>query len=132
MTARFMLDTDSISFALRGYGGVAERILEHGRSEICVSAVTVAELRYGAERRKSRKLHRLIDAVTKDVAVVAFDEACALRYGQIANELAARGTPVGELDVMIAAHALTLELTMVTHNVKHFGRIRGLKVEDWV
>lgn len=127
-----MLDTDTVSFALRGQGGVGARIVKHRPSELCVSAITVAELRFGATRRKSAKLHALIDAFTGNVPVLPFDEACAVEFGRIANELAERGSPIGDFDVLIAAHAVTLNLTLVTNNVKHFHRVRRLKVENWL
>jgi tRNA(fMet)-specific endonuclease VapC len=127
-----MLDTDTVSFALRDHGQVVARIVEHRQSELCVSAITVAELRFGADRRKAPKLHRLIDGFTGDVAVMPFDEACATQFGRIASELAERGTPIGDIDVMIAAHAITLEVTLVTNNTKHFSRVPELKVENWV
>lgn len=85
-----MLDTDSVSFALRGEGDVGARILEHRPSELCVSSITVAELRYGASRRNSAKLHQLIDAFTANVAVMPFDEACAARFGEVASKLVRR------------------------------------------
>lgn len=127
-----MLDTDSVSYALRGQGRVAARILEHRPSEICISAITLGELRYGAARRNSRKLHELIDGFTANVAVVPFDESCAFHFGVVANELAERGSPIGEYDALIAAHAVALELTLVTNNVKHFNRVAGLRVENWL
>ena len=132
MKPTFMLDTDSVSFALRGQGRVAARILGHRPSEICISAITLAELRYGAARRNSRKLHDLIDAFTANIAVVPFDETCAAHFGALASDLAERGSPIGEYDVLIAAHAVALELTLVTNNVKHFARVAGLQVENWV
>lgn len=127
-----MLDTDSVRFALRGQGHVAARILEHRPSDLCISAVTLAELRYGASRRKSTKLHELIDAFTANVVVMPFDEACATRFGVVASVLAERGSPIGEFDALIAAHAIALELTLVTNNVKHFSRVAGLRVENWL
>lgn len=126
-----MLDTDSVSFALRGQGRVAARILEHRPSEICISAITLAELRYGAARRKSARLHDLIDAFSLNVAVMPFDEVCATRFAAVAAELAERGSPIGEYDALIAAHAVALELTLVTNNGKHFSRVAGLHVENW-
>jgi tRNA(fMet)-specific endonuclease VapC len=128
----FMLDTDSVSFALRGQGNVASRIAQRRPSELCISAITVAELRFGADRRKSTRIHQLIDLFTATLAVVPFDETCAARYGVIASELARRGTPIGQFDVLIAAHALTIRATLVTNNVKHFSRVRGLEVENWL
>jgi tRNA(fMet)-specific endonuclease VapC len=127
-----MLDTDSVSFALRGQGGVGPRLLEHRPSEICMSAITLAELRYGAVRRNSRKLDDLIDAFTANVAVMPFDDICALRFGVVASELARRGSPIGEFDALIAAHAIALEVILVTNNVRHFERVPGLRVENWL
>ncbi|HEV7239024.1 MAG TPA: type II toxin-antitoxin system VapC family toxin [Thermoanaerobaculia bacterium] len=131
MTLQYMLDTDTVSYALRGHEGVVTKILEHPPSELCVSAITVSELRYGAARRNSKRLHNLIDSFTGGVAVVAFDEFCAHHYGDIAADLEKRGAPIGQLDVMIAAHAMALDIALVTNNVKHFQRIRGLKLENW-
>ena len=129
---RFLLDTDSVSYALRGQGRVAEEIRRHRPSDLCVSAVTLAELRFGAEKRRSRRLQRLIDAFVGDVAVAPFDSEAADRFGKVAAALASKGAPIGVLDTMIAAHALRLGLTLVTHNLKHFRRVRGLRVSDWV
>lgn len=126
-----MLDTDSVSFSLRGEGRVGETILEHRPSELCVSAITVAELRYGAERRGSAKLHALIDTFVSNVAVMPFDDECSTAFGRIASDLAERGSPIGDFDVLIAAHAIVLDLTLVTNNVKHFKRVRGLRTENW-
>ena len=131
MTPRFMLDTDSVSDALRGQGNVASRILEHRPSELCVSALTVAQLRYGADKRSSRRLHRLIDTVTRSFEVVPFDEEAANQFGQTASKLASLGTPIGDFDALIAAHAMTLGLILVTNNLKHFTRVEGLSVENW-
>jgi len=128
----FLLDTDSVSYALRGEGGVGEQIRSHRPSNLALSAITLAELRFGAERRRSRRLHRLIDAFVGDVAVVPFDAEAAARFGKVASALAAKGVPIGSLDTMIAAHALQLGSTLVTHNLKHFRRVRGLKAIDWV
>jgi tRNA(fMet)-specific endonuclease VapC len=88
-------------------------------------------VRFGAERRKSAKIHRFIDVFTASVAVTPFDETCAAGYGAIASELARRGTPIGTLDVLIAAHALAIGATLVTNNVRHFSRVRGLVMENW-
>jgi len=131
VTARFMLDTDIVSFALRGQGAVVSRVLSHPSSEVCISAITLAELCYGANRRKSSRLDRMIDSFASTVAVMPFDEDCATTYGRVAHDLARRGTPIGGFDVLIAAHALTLHLTLVTNNTKHFSRVEGLTLENW-
>ena len=128
----YMLDTDTVSFALRGQGLVAAHLLEHRPSELCVSSITLAELRYGAEARGSRKLHRLISTFVEAIAVMSFDQSAAGRFAVVAAALARRGEPIGTLDTLIAAHALSLRLTFVTNNTTHFTRVSGLATENWV
>ncbi|MEO6212214.1 MAG: type II toxin-antitoxin system VapC family toxin [Vicinamibacterales bacterium] len=127
-----MLDTDTVSWALRGQGAVPTRLLEHRPSQLCVSSITLAELRFGADAKGSRKLHGLIDTFVQSVAVMPFDEAAAGRFGPVASALARRGEPIGTFDTLMAAHALSLGLTFVTNNVKHFQRVPGLKTANWV
>jgi tRNA(fMet)-specific endonuclease VapC len=126
-----MLDTDTVSFALRGQGNVGAQILDHRPSELCVSAITVAELRYGTSRRKSSRLDQLVDNFIGNIAVMPFDETCANNFGRIASALTEKGTPIGDLDALIASHAMTLGVVLVTNNVKHFSRVPGLKVANW-
>ncbi len=126
-----MLDTDSVSCVIRGAGRVAERLVAHQPSEICLSAITLAELRYGAERLHSPKMHRAIGKFVRTVRVAAFDADCALTFGRIAAKLAAKGEIIGDTDAMIAAHALSLDLTLVTNNTRHFARVPGLRAVNW-
>ena len=129
---RYLLDTDSVSYALRGQGDVADRIRMRRPSELCMSAITLAELRFGADRKGSRKLHGLIDVVASAVEVAPFDEGAAAEFGRIGSYLAERGTPIGELDVLIAAHAVALRCTLVTNNARHFSKVPGLSLENWL
>jgi tRNA(fMet)-specific endonuclease VapC len=92
----------------------------------------LAELRFGADANRSRKLHRLIDTFVLSVAVMPLDRAAADRFGPVANALARRGGPIGTFDTLIAAHALSLGLTLVTTNAKHFQRVAGLESANWV
>ena len=128
---KYLLDTDTVSFALRGQGDVGARIRSRKPSDLSISAITLAELRYGADRKGSRKLHALIDTFTSAIEVVSFDEHAATDFGRIGSVLADRGTPIGEFDVLIAAHALALRCTLVTNNVWHFAKVPGLSVENW-
>ena len=128
----FMLDTDTVSFALRGQGQVAAQLLNHRPSEICISSVTLAELRYGAGMRRSRKLHGLIDTFVEAIVVRPFDQTAADRFGTVATSLARQGVPIGEFDTVIAAHALATRFTLVTNNTKHFSRVVGLTTENWI
>jgi tRNA(fMet)-specific endonuclease VapC len=127
-----LLDTDSVSCALRGQGGVADQIKARRPSELCMSAITLAELRFGADRKGSRKLHGLIDVLAASIEVAPFDEGAAADFGRIASLLADRGTPIGEFDILIAAHAVALRCTLVTNNTRHFSRVPGLSLENWL
>ena len=129
---KYMLDTDTVSFALRGHGNVASRLLEHRPSEICISSITLAELRFGAEAKRSRKLHKLIDTFIASVSVISFDQSAADRFALAASGLARRGEPIGTFDTLLAAQALAGGLTLVTNNSKHFQRVAGLKLENWL
>jgi len=129
---RYLLDTDSVSYALRGQGEVGARIRSERPSDLCISAITLAELRYGAERKGSRKLHGLIATFAAAVEVVSFDEAAAAEFGRLGSILADRGTPIGEFDVLIAANAVALRCTLVTNNVRHLSKVPGLSVENWL
>jgi len=127
----FMLDTDTVSFALRGIGAVAARLAERKPSELCMSAITLAELRFGAAKRASRKIRRAIDAFVTGVDVLPFDDAAAERFGAIAAALSDGGEPIGQMDTLIAAHALSIGATLVTNNDRHFSRVSGLTIQNW-
>ncbi len=129
---RFMLDADTVSYAIRGEGQVATRLLERQPSELCVSSITLAELRFGAEAKRSQRLKRAIRSFIKDVAIVPFDESAADRFAVVAAALARRGQPIGAFDTLVAAHALSLGVAVVTNNARHFSRVPGLRVENWV
>ncbi len=128
---RFLLDTDTVSYALRAQGGVGSQILSRKPSQLAVSSITVAELRYGADRKASKRLHDLISSFLGEVEAVAFDNDAATIFGRIASLLAERGSPIGDFDVLIAAHAISLKRVLVTNNTKHFSRVPGLKIENW-
>jgi tRNA(fMet)-specific endonuclease VapC len=131
MTPEFMLDTDMVSWALRGQGKVAARVLDHRPSQLCISSITLAELRFGADAKGSRRLHSVIDTFVESVTVLPFDQAAADRFGAVANALASRGEPIGTFDTLIAAHALSCGLVLVTNNAKHFQRVTGLRMANW-
>jgi tRNA(fMet)-specific endonuclease VapC len=121
-----------VSFVFKNEGRVAQRLLSLEPSSICISAITVAELRYGAEKRQSKRLHSLIERFLAPFTVAPFSEAEAARYGELYAALELEGAPIGELDTQIAAHALTLGVTLVTNNERHFSQVAGLQLEDWL
>jgi tRNA(fMet)-specific endonuclease VapC len=128
---KYLLDTDTVSYALRGHGDVGTRLRALRPTDVAISAITLAELRFGADRKASRKLHALIDAFVGAVEVAPFDEDAAAEFGRVGSLLADRGTPIGEMDALIAAHAIALRRTLVTNNVRYFARVPRLTVENW-
>lgn len=128
----YLLDTNTVSFYLRGVPNVVQRLRAEKPSEIAVSAITAFELRYGAMKRQSAKLTAAVEGFLALVAILPFDGPVAARAGALKVELEAKGQPSGLPDLLIAAHALTLGLTLVTNNTKDFAHISGLRSEDWV
>jgi len=131
MTA-YLLDTDTVSFALRGDGNVAVTMLSQKPSQLAISSLTLGELRFGAEKRKSKKLHHLIDVFVGTIEVLAYGAEAATYFGKLCALLQRRGTPIGTVDTMIAAHAQSLDRVLVTNNGRHFSRVAGLKLENWL
>jgi tRNA(fMet)-specific endonuclease VapC len=127
----WLLDTDTVSFALRGAGRVGEELRARSPAKVCISAVTAGELWFGVEKRRSARLRRLVGAFLDTIEVVAFDQGAARRFGEIAALLCARGRSIGVADAMIAGHALHLGAVLVTHNVREFERVPRLRCEDW-
>jgi len=129
----YLLDSDiCIDFLRKKSRRLIERFDSHDPSELRMSIVTVAELHYGALKSDdpSSNLASLRE-MTDLFLVLPLDGPCAQRYGEIRSHLEARGTPIGPNDLFIAATALAHDLTLVTHNTREFGRVVGLRVEDW-
>ena len=131
---RFMVDTDTcIALIKRKPAPVLRRLTALAPGEAGISAVTLAELRYGVEKSAARDRNdRALDAFVLPLEVAAFDEAAAAAYGAVRSALEKAGTPVGPLDTQIGAHALSLGAALVTHNVREFRRVPGLTVVDWL
>ena len=131
----WMLDTNTVSYYFRGVPSVCERLLQTSPTDLAVSAVVVYELKFGLLRQPDGRARRAridaLDAFLRLVRTVAFDDAAADEAARIASVLAARGTPIGPHDVMIAATARAQRARLVTHNVSEFARVPDLVVEDW-
>jgi tRNA(fMet)-specific endonuclease VapC len=128
---RYLLDTDTVSFILRGEGRVERRLRSSRPSEIATSPIVVGEIELGLRRRGSRNPRRLTERLFEVLTVILYDAAAGRRYGALAAVLLAKGEPIGIEDTMVAAQALELDLTLVTHNVRHFEHIPSLEIEDW-
>ncbi len=133
---QYMLDTDICSYVIRGREPdllAAMQARARSGAEISISAVTWAELRLGAERSQHAARHnRAIRSFRARLSGVApWDENAADRYACLQAALLGAGQPIGRNDTMIAAHALSLPRVLVTNNLRHFSRVRGLRLENW-
>jgi tRNA(fMet)-specific endonuclease VapC len=128
-----MLDTNICIYIIKQKPPeVLERFLEYQVGDIAISAITLAELRYGvAKSHYWEKNAKALDEFIIPLEVLPFDEEATRSYGEIRAALEKAGTPVGSMDLLIAAHAVSLGVTLVTNNTKEFNRISGLKVVDW-
>ena len=131
---RFMLDTDMCSYIIRQHPeSVRQRFQTLAMDQLCVSVVTYAELMYGVERSSSRRVNRpIVEDFVRHLDVLDWDTGAADHYGVIRAKLDAAGTPIGAMDMMIAAHAKSIKAVLVTNNQKHFTRVKGLKTDNWV
>ena len=129
----YLPDTNAwITYVNPGDSPVKSRFRAHPPADIAFCAVVKAELLYGAYRSTRREDNlRLLDTLFQLFRSLPFDDAAADTYGRIRADLTPRGTPIGPNDLMIAAIALAHHLTLVTHNVREFGRVEGLHLEDW-
>ncbi len=130
---RYMLDINAVSVVLRGHDGIDAKLSALEGDDWCISAVTRAELRYGLARKpEAKQLARLVSGFLELVTTAPWDADAADAHGKLRAALRKAGTPIGDFDEMIAAHALSLGCALVTDNVQHFKRVKGLKVENWV
>jgi tRNA(fMet)-specific endonuclease VapC len=129
----FLLDTNILSELIRQPdGAVASKIAEVGENAITTSIIVAGELRYGARRRGSPRLTSKIELLLTLVPVLPLKDDAGARYGRLRAELERRGTPIGTNAMLIAAHALAIGATLVTDNVRAFGRVDGLEIVNWL
>ena len=127
----YLLDTDTFSLIVRKNSSVIENLINHEHDEICISSISYAELLYGLEKKGSEKLFSEVNTIAGKLSIVDFDQSQSKLYGKIRTELEKSGTPLGDMDMLIAAAAMSQDAVLVTHNIKHFSRINGIKTEDW-
>jgi tRNA(fMet)-specific endonuclease VapC len=131
--AVYMLDTDISSYIMkRSHDAVLRRLQTVAVVDVCISAITRSELVYGVEVSPRPQQDRAaLDAYVLHVAVLDYPGEAAVDYGRIRADLKERGTMIGANDLLIAAHARCLGLTLVTNNTREFERVKGLKIENW-
>jgi tRNA(fMet)-specific endonuclease VapC len=130
---KVLLDTDITSYIFaHRVDAVRHRFLALRVGDVGVSAITAAELTFGAARSGSERNRRVVQRALDAVVVAPFDQAAAQAYGQIRMTLQRQGTPIGALDMLIAAHAIALGVPLATNNHREFRRVPGLRVENWL
>jgi tRNA(fMet)-specific endonuclease VapC len=128
---RFLLDTDISSHAIKGDRRVLAKMQQY-LTQWAISSVTYHELVEGMLGTKNPKNEKLFAEFIEEVDVIDFCSADALESGRLSWYLAKAGTPIGEYDTLIAGHALSLNLTLVTNNEKHFSRVPELRIANWM
>ena len=130
---KYMLDTNIIAYAInKSFPEVISNLLKHSPDEICISAITMAELEYGIMHSSQPERNRAALMIfLAEISVVSFDSNSAHDYGLIRQDLQNKGQLIGANDMLIAAQARSLGVTLVTHNVREFSRVENLKYEDW-
>ena len=132
----YQLDTDTCSYIMRQHSQSVTETLEDKANQghrFCISVITYQELRFGAERIGSSKYHIRIDQVCKRLDFVAdWTVECADQFAVTLASLMAKGKSIGFADAMIASHALVLGSILITNNQRHFSRVEGLQLENWI
>ena len=127
----YMLDTDISSYIIkRRPATLAEKFEKHAET-LNVSVITAAELRFGAEKVGRPKLADLVEAYLERLAILDWTDEVSVHYARIRSQLERSGKPIGNMDLLIASHAVSQGMTLVTNNLKHFSSVPGLKVEVW-
>lgn len=128
-----MLDTNIVADLVRNpRGRAAAKIARVGEDEVATSIIVAAELRYGAAKRGSARLTAQLNAILSALEVIPFEAPADGAYGAARVALEAKGKPIGGNDLLIAAQALALDLTLVTDNTREFRGVAGLKLENWL
>lgn len=129
---KYMLDTNIVIFTIKNKPAHLRELFNRHQGQLCISTVTLMELIYGAEKSAFPEQNlAVIEGFTARLQVLDYDDLAATHTGQLRAEQAKTGKPIGPYDQMIAAHARSLGLIIVTNNVREFERVPGLRVEDW-
>jgi tRNA(fMet)-specific endonuclease VapC len=133
MSLRYLVDTNIISDLVRRPNGTVDtRIVQVGEDSICTSIVVAAELGYGATKSNAKQFSERVGLLLSAMDILPLKPPVDQRYAEVRHHLAAQGTPIGPNDLLIAAHALAADLTLVTANTREFERVPSLRVDNWL
>jgi tRNA(fMet)-specific endonuclease VapC len=129
-----MLDTNICIYTIKHKPeSVINNFMSHKPEDLCISSITYAELMHGVEKSQAVDKNRLaISLFLSPITILDFDDKAAGEYGRVRAALERKGTPIGPLDMLIAGHAKSEGLILVTNNTREFKRVNGLALEDWV
>ncbi|MDO4433320.1 MAG: tRNA(fMet)-specific endonuclease VapC [Alysiella sp.] len=129
---RYMLDTNICIYTIKNNPAIVREKFQQHQHHLCMSSIVLSELLYGAEKSDtSTKSLALIEGLAARLQVLDFDENAAAHSAEIRAELAKKGTPIGHYDVLIAGHARSRGLVLVSNNLREFERVGGLRLENW-
>lgn len=128
---KYMLDTDTCIYTMKRKPLEVRRMFNIHSGAICISTVTLGELVHGVEKSNNQRYHQeSLEGFVGRLEVLHYDEAAAYHFGQLRQEL--KGKEIGPYDFMLAAHARSLGLILITNNIREFKRVEGLRIENWV
>ena len=130
---KYMLDTNIVIYVIKHKPeSVLQKFQSLEPSDFCISSITLAEIEYGISKSSKPEKNQLaLASFLSNIAVLPFEDDAAVEYGDIRSGLEKKGTTIGPNDMLIAAHARALDLTVVTNNTKEFARVPGLKLDSW-
>ena len=129
---KYLLDTDTIIYYLKGRESVKQKIINAGLKELSISIITLFELYYGAHNSKNvQKNIKRIETLKNTITVLEIDDSMFHQFGKIKSVLRKSGLGIGDFDLIIGITSLSKRLILVTNNTKHFQRIDGINIENW-
>ena len=132
MSYQYLLDTNILSELVKQpQGKVAQKLIEVGDEKVCTSIIVASEMRFGVEKRGSSRLAKQVEAILNAIDILSYEVPADNHYAKLRFQLEKSGTPIGPNDMLIAAQALSMGLTVVTINEREFSRVKGLAVENW-
>jgi tRNA(fMet)-specific endonuclease VapC len=130
---KYMLDTNIVIYTIKKRPAKVKTLFKQNSGQMCISSVTFGELVYGAEKSMQTERNLAdVESMAARLELLAFDTLAATHFGQLRAELAKSGKQIGPYDQMIAGHARSLGLILVTNNTKEFKRVPGLRIENWI
>jgi tRNA(fMet)-specific endonuclease VapC len=130
---KYLLDTNIVIYTIKNRPPQVRKVFNLHADQLCMSTVTLGELIYGAEKSQRPEGNlAVVEGLAARLEVLPFDAEAAIHFGQISAELARSGRPIGPYDMMIAGHARSRGLLLVTNNLAEFERVHGLRLENWV